>query len=748
MSNEKNNNNDLIFISIASFCDSLLENTIENMIQQAEFPENLVFGICFQDSIENIKLFGEKYASKENFKIISVPSEESQGCCWARAQIQQLISHETYFFQCDSHHVYIKNWDSHCIHMYNQCVSQSKHSKVVLSTYATPCNLPDFYVTHDDAPYYMRTEKFYNFPKVRYVPEKLKSSDVINGKPILWHTISAHFLFTKTSWVHDVPYDPELYFDGEEDTLALRSFTNGYDIYYPYRVVSYHFYTRSGHTRHSDVDKQWHKIDTYAKQRLHKIINGQIKGKFGLGNERTLEDYKSLSKLDYINMVTLIPEIFVYGTSTFVKTGLDWAENNKYKFKECENNQFHILLYDSSREIYIKLGKDIKYIKCSKDLQTWNDIFTPPKVSSLVELKYGERVFSKINNTKWIENSVNSTQSWSFTQHAVNSECYTVYDESRKMTLRLYKDALLIEGLWPPNKKFAILYGSNKIPVIKTSNNNSVVSIDSFTIGYSSFEVKNEIWIEKCSNKNSLTKYKCISSANEDYILQNVANNVHYIKISKSFDNYSISTDNQQWIQIYSCVIQKPLAQNDASVSYSCPRKSTTVVVSHGNSSELFAEEALKNHKRYAKKYGMSYFYVDTSTDSLKDTLNSLSDTHSCLLTLSTRTIITKFIQPKFFIKHQKYNAFASSLDNNLVDNNIVIYKNVNTEKSVFQLSENKISTSDCDKYNIKLLLSDTFACNYSNHNKTRFSLVLHIMNNPQEIMNLFSQWNQKLRIS
>ena len=137
-------------------------------------------------------------------------------------------------------HVYVKHWDAISIGMLDQCVNQSKHSKVVLSTYGTPAILPEFKLTHDNKGMYMKCEKFYNIPKVRYVPHSIKDNLT---QPQLWHTISAHYLFTYNQWVKDVPYDPELYFDGEEDTLALRSYTNGYDIYYPHDKISYHFYT-------------------------------------------------------------------------------------------------------------------------------------------------------------------------------------------------------------------------------------------------------------------------------------------------------------------------------------------------------------------------------------------------------------------------------------------------------------------------------------------------------------------------
>ena len=64
--------------------------------------------------------------------------------------------------------------------------------------------------------------------------------------------LAAGFLFTIGSFVEEVPYDPELYFFGEEIAMTLRAYTHGYDLFHPHQVLVWHDYVRSYATRHWD----------------------------------------------------------------------------------------------------------------------------------------------------------------------------------------------------------------------------------------------------------------------------------------------------------------------------------------------------------------------------------------------------------------------------------------------------------------------------------------------------------------
>ena len=54
--------------------------------------------------------------------------------------------------------------------------------------------------------------------------------------------ISAGFMFAESRLIEDVPYDPHLYFEGEETTLSLRLFTNGYDVFHIPKIPLFHCY--------------------------------------------------------------------------------------------------------------------------------------------------------------------------------------------------------------------------------------------------------------------------------------------------------------------------------------------------------------------------------------------------------------------------------------------------------------------------------------------------------------------------
>ena len=100
-----------IFVQIASYRDPQLIPTIEDMLDKAKNPENLVVAITWQHSTDDEWDSLDKYSGDSRFKIIDKDYKESKGACWARNSLQQLYDNETYTLQIDSHTRFIKNWD-------------------------------------------------------------------------------------------------------------------------------------------------------------------------------------------------------------------------------------------------------------------------------------------------------------------------------------------------------------------------------------------------------------------------------------------------------------------------------------------------------------------------------------------------------------------------------------------------------------------------------------------------------------
>jgi hypothetical protein len=118
--------------------------------------------------------------------------------------------------------------------------------------------------------------------------------------------LSAHLLFAPGAFVRDVPYDPELYFLGEEISLAIRAFTRGYDLFHPAEHILWHEPTRRYRTKHWDdhvkgpgIDVDWRARDAASRDKVRRFLLAPHKGLFGCGEARSFGDYEAYAGLDF-----------------------------------------------------------------------------------------------------------------------------------------------------------------------------------------------------------------------------------------------------------------------------------------------------------------------------------------------------------------------------------------------------------------------------------------------------------------
>lgn len=313
-----------IFIHIAAYRDPELVPTINNAISRAKNPNRLTFGICLQDTEGNYQRF--PYKTDKRFRVAFVHFNKSKGCCWARNKADSLFKGENYVLQIDSHHRFVQNWDMMLINYLHKCPSK----KPILSTYVNgyePGGTNDKTIT-DKTPCRMTCDKFEG-ELVQFRPSYVSRNDLLNDKPQPAMFISGHFIFTHGLWKKEIPYDPHIYFTGEEHTLAVRGFTHGWDIFYPPVPIVCHMYTREGRTKQWDDDKDWWKTDRESKMRVHNLlIHGVDFGTYGLGKVRSLDDYQKISGIDYKNKTL----------SAYAKVGIP---NYKAKLYRTQNSTFH-----------------------------------------------------------------------------------------------------------------------------------------------------------------------------------------------------------------------------------------------------------------------------------------------------------------------------------------------------------------------------------------------------------------------
>jgi hypothetical protein len=229
-----------IFISIASYRDSQLHQTIESALNHAANPSRIFTGINLQDSLQYyIKLTSKSYP---NTKILFTSPDQSNSVVSARRRINdELYSNEDYFLQIDSHTRFKDNWDNILI---NQ-IQSIENDRVIISTYPNEFPYPDPDMEYLKLPYNAPLI-FDNFlsddsKDNRFKPRNLvslKDYDVVDNK-----RIAAGFLFTDARWIREVPLPAEgIIWSGEEDYMTYLSYLKGWDIKAPSEAVVWHNY--------------------------------------------------------------------------------------------------------------------------------------------------------------------------------------------------------------------------------------------------------------------------------------------------------------------------------------------------------------------------------------------------------------------------------------------------------------------------------------------------------------------------
>lgn len=289
-----------IFVQIASYRDPELKPTILDCVQKAKYPERVSFGICWQNCEKEREELTDFLYSLSRTRIINVDFMESEGVCWARSLTQSLYQGENYTLQIDSHMLFDKDWDVQLIEYLKNCES----IKPLLSCY--PNNFQDRNLIKDldRKPAVMHFNGTDNDGMVKFVAYNIEEVE----KPIRGWFLAAGFIFTLGQFCLECKYDPQLYFHGEEISLGVRSYTKGYDVYYPPRNIIWHLYKIPGSYEkdsclHWKDHSRWWERDVISKKRVQQLLGQQDHnidlGDYGLGTVRTLDEYKKASSLNF-----------------------------------------------------------------------------------------------------------------------------------------------------------------------------------------------------------------------------------------------------------------------------------------------------------------------------------------------------------------------------------------------------------------------------------------------------------------
>ncbi|MBU0784447.1 MAG: hypothetical protein KJ798_07060 [Gammaproteobacteria bacterium] len=307
-----------IFVSVAAFCEPHLQPTVHQLYAKATYPQRIFVGLVDQSEELNPGWLTE-FPARKNINYVGLSPVDSRGVSWARAIAFSLYNEQDYLLQIDSHTLFDAGWDEALIQQMQQL--KHTHPRPLISTYPPgfkfdaqgravadePVKSSEiFRIDRDPGSTLAADRAVLQFRVIRQQPES-SSTTHLPG----FH-IGACFLFTTGDFTQQVPYDPYLYFRGEEQSLSLRAHAKGYQVFHPRHnlIPLYHLYKEVGklyagqHWR-PDMEAKRHSAFGWLQQRSNERTNalftpGSDLGVYGIDDPAYLESFSKLSKIDYL----------------------------------------------------------------------------------------------------------------------------------------------------------------------------------------------------------------------------------------------------------------------------------------------------------------------------------------------------------------------------------------------------------------------------------------------------------------
>jgi len=263
-----------ICVSICSYRDPDVYNTIHSLLENASNYKNIFINVYIQDSLNNFvkSLFCIKNIYRENVFIKTTSYKDAKGPLYARQYIiKNMISGKNnfckYYLQLDSHMRFIPNWDTILIKNYENLYPEKK----IISYYPAST----FNNNRELVPVLMEKEKIHNDRIDKYKTRFINSNIIRNYFSSEY--IAAGFFFTEMKFIlHEKNYPmieiPYL-FQGEEMLLTYNFVKiNNFVIFSPCENIAIHKYNRNNEHKIWNSIKNWKKLNNQAIEKLNKII--------------------------------------------------------------------------------------------------------------------------------------------------------------------------------------------------------------------------------------------------------------------------------------------------------------------------------------------------------------------------------------------------------------------------------------------------------------------------------------------
>lgn len=287
-----------IYIGLASYRDPDLINTIKSFYNNAVCPSRLFFSIVSYEDKLTDKPLDLSFIPEEQYSYQQVDHRLALGACKSRHLANSLLTEEyTYFVQADAHSRLFEMWDEIAIWQYKRC--RAKWGDDYLFTKYPPAyevnwdgekNVGDIFLT--DAGYLGKVSPVWQ--ENLWLLEHDNLYDDVFGDLSLG--FSANCVFGSAKAMLKIPYDPFLYFSGEEPTLGVRAYVNGVNLVAPPFNFMWTNYNRENGRRHQHWDDHddWWVLDAYSRNRQADFYAGKNLGIYGITNAEKYQELQDI----------------------------------------------------------------------------------------------------------------------------------------------------------------------------------------------------------------------------------------------------------------------------------------------------------------------------------------------------------------------------------------------------------------------------------------------------------------------
>ena len=284
---------DKIFVSIASYRDQELLDTVFSILKHAKNPKRLFLSIFSQDENHpNLEHLFSLFNIKE-YSYKKIHYSDARGVGYARAETQKpLNSTYKYYLQVDSHTQFIQDWDDKIVDHYEKAIGY--WGNLIFTAYPGTYEYTEtgnLKFATSLVPTCLRIQPAEPNSPIRFEP---KYKEYVGGDIGEFHGyFCAGLAFGYAQYFIDVPYDDQIYFNGEEQTLAIRFYCKDIKLLAPPYNYCFHHYTGLKRLRHWQNNETWKKYDDIGIQRLNDFFDYKLDATYGISNKEKYHMWQS-----------------------------------------------------------------------------------------------------------------------------------------------------------------------------------------------------------------------------------------------------------------------------------------------------------------------------------------------------------------------------------------------------------------------------------------------------------------------